>query len=321
MPDERDDIAGPASDVSVVVPVHNSEATIPVLVAALVETLEAHGGGFEILLVDDRSTDRSWEAISAASFADRRVTGIRLERNVGEQGAVLCGIDHSSSRVIVTIDDDLEQPPDAIPLLLAELDAGADLVYGDLGSTAHGLWRRASARAVKWSLAIALGSAHACSLSSYRALRAEVVERAGRPIGSRPSIDGWLSQGARLVASVPVSHQSRRAGSSGYAAFDLWVHASSLFTQYAGRPERVGWLAMVAAGGTLGVLVAGGVIAAVLGATVLPWAIGAAVAGVLVLAVFLLALALDHLVQIRSHLVGEEVYAVADTTRSRSPEG
>ena len=116
--------------ISVVTPVYNSEASIAELCRRLSEVLPRIATEYEIILVNDGSRDRSWETISELSSRFSTVRGLNLMRNYGQHNALLCGIRAAKYDVIVTMDDDLQHPPEEIPRLLEQLEQGFDVVYG-----------------------------------------------------------------------------------------------------------------------------------------------------------------------------------------------
>src|SRR3954451_18790022 len=144
-------MAGP---LSIVVPVYNSAGTLPALVDRIDGAVE---GEHEILLVNDGSADRSWAVIEELASARSGVRGLDLMRNYGQHNALLAGIRAARHPVVVTLDDDLQNPPEEIPKLLAALDAGADVVYGSAEEPGFGIWRRAATSVTKLALRGAIG--------------------------------------------------------------------------------------------------------------------------------------------------------------------
>ena len=128
-----------AESLSTVIPVYRSQAILPELYNELIAALTATGRVFEIIFVEDCGRDGSWEVIQDLARGDGRVRGIRLSRNYGQHNAVLCGIRAARNEVVVTMDDDLQHPPDQIPILLAKLDEGYDVVYGTAQTEQHGV--------------------------------------------------------------------------------------------------------------------------------------------------------------------------------------
>lgn len=120
-------------DLSVVIPIHNEQENIPLLYAELVETLEKTSLDFELLFVDDGSTDSSGEILEELTHADNRVRLVPLRRNFGQTAAMQAGFESAEGNILVTIDGDLQNDPADIPAMLAKLDQGYDLVHG---------WRR-----------------------------------------------------------------------------------------------------------------------------------------------------------------------------------
>ena len=135
--------------VSVVVPVYNSEQTLGPLAERLEPVLRGRGGAFELVLVNDGSRDGSWGVIDGLAAARPWVRGIDLMRNHGQHNALLCGIREARFDTVLTIDDDLQNPPEEIPVLLAKLDEGFDVVYGTPQKEQHGLWRDLASQITK----------------------------------------------------------------------------------------------------------------------------------------------------------------------------
>jgi polyisoprenyl-phosphate glycosyltransferase len=115
--------------ISVVVPAHDEQGAIPQLVERLRSVLDAAAEEWEVVLVDDGSTDETWEQMRQASAADARVRSLRLSRNFGHQAALTAGLSVASGDGVVTMDSDLQHPPEAIPDLLAMAEQGYDVVY------------------------------------------------------------------------------------------------------------------------------------------------------------------------------------------------
>lgn len=135
--------------VSVVVPVYNSEATMDELVARINDVLETAAGRFEIILVNDGSKDGSWEVISNLAGKMQHVRGVNLMHNYGQHNALLAGIQRAQYEIIVTIDDDLQNPPEEIPKLISRLNEGYDVVYGRPSQRSHSVWRNISSKILK----------------------------------------------------------------------------------------------------------------------------------------------------------------------------
>ncbi|MCP5540644.1 MAG: glycosyltransferase family 2 protein [Akkermansiaceae bacterium] len=136
----------PSPAISVVIPVYRAESIVGELVSRLVSTLESMETTFEILLVEDRGPDRSWEAILEAASADSRVKGIRLARNFGQHFALTAGLDHALGEHVVVMDCDLQDDPADIPALYAKALEGHDIVLGIKDERRHATYRNLLSR-------------------------------------------------------------------------------------------------------------------------------------------------------------------------------
>ncbi|MDX6511107.1 MAG: hypothetical protein QOE36_611 [Gaiellaceae bacterium] len=226
----------PSAAVSVVVPVLNGAATLDALVAA-VDTALRPVAAYEIVLVDDGSTDDSWARISALSAARTEVRGLRLRRNYGQHNALLAGIRAARNPVTVTLDADLQYPPEALPELLARLDDRCDVVYGTAGSRTEGFARRAAASVVRRLLARTMGVD--ATFSSLRAFRTELREGFADFHGPFVSVDVLLTWSTTRFASVPVTQRERRDGTSSYSLSRLVGLALTMLTGFSTKPLRL----------------------------------------------------------------------------------
>ncbi len=229
--------------ITVVVPVFRSEATLRDLHARLARTLEPITREFEIVMVEDSGGDESWSAITEIARADPRVRGIQLSRNFGQHNALLCGIRQARHDIIVTIDDDLQHPPEEIPKLLAKLAEGHDVVYGTPEREAHGLWRNVASRITKLALQNMLGAEVARRVSAFRAFRARLRDAFTAYQGPFVSIDVLLSWGTIRFSAVPVREEQREVGRSNYTFFKLVKHALNMATGFSTLPlQLASWI-------------------------------------------------------------------------------
>jgi glycosyltransferase involved in cell wall biosynthesis len=231
----------PRLAVSVVVPVYNGAAALPELVARLRAALAGRAPDAEILLVNDGSRDASWQAIAALAAEPRRprVRGIDLRRNYGQHNALLCGIRAAAGAVVVTLDDDLQHPPEEVPRLLDALSGDVDVVYGTPRGEQHGLLRDLASRATKLVLRGAMGPEIAGRVSAFRAFRAELRDAFAQYGNPYVSIDVLLSWATNRFAVVEVRHQPRREGRSGYTLRTLVRHALNMITGFSIGPLRL----------------------------------------------------------------------------------
>jgi undecaprenyl-phosphate 4-deoxy-4-formamido-L-arabinose transferase len=245
-----------APAVSVVIPVYNSELHLPVLVERLQPVLRANTAIFEVIFVEDGSRDSSWQVILDLSRRYSFINGIRLMRNYGQHNALLCGIRAARHEVIVTIDDDLQNPPEEIPALLNKLGQEYDVIYGTPREQQHGFLRDIASTVTKIALQSVMGAETARSVSAFRAFRTSLRDAFAQYQGPYASIDVLLTWGTKRFASVPVRHDARREGKSNYTFGSLLRHALNMMTGFSTVPLRVASLVGLLFTGFGGVLLA-----------------------------------------------------------------
>jgi glycosyltransferase involved in cell wall biosynthesis len=228
-----------AESLSVVIPVYRTEAVLPELYRQLVDSLEKIGAQFEIVFIEDCGGDRSWEVIEDLALRDARVRGLKMGRNYGQHNAVLCGIRAARNDIIVTMDDDLQHPPDQIGLLLAGLRGGCDVVYGVPQTEQHGLLRDIASRLTKLALQSTMGVENARNVSAFRAFRTTLRDAFENYRSPAVSIDVLLSWSTRAFGVVKVKHLRRFSGASNYTLGKLINYAFNLMTGFSTLPLRL----------------------------------------------------------------------------------
>jgi len=227
-------------ELSVVVPVFRSGSVLYELHFRLVNVFSTLGlDNYEIIFVEDGGGDNSWDVIQDIASRDRRVRGIRLSRNYGQHNALLCGIRTASGDVIVTMDDDLQHPPEEIPKLLKKLSEGYDVVYGSPQSLPHGFLRNIASTITKWALQSAMGAENAKNASAFRAFRTDIRKAFENYHSPLVCIDVLLSWGTTNFGSVKVAHHPRKAGVSGYTLRKLITHAVNMLTGFSVLPLQL----------------------------------------------------------------------------------
>lgn len=226
-------------NVSVVVPVYNSEDSLELLVERMQPVLEKHTASFELILVDDGSRDDSWRTAGELRRRHDWIRAIKLLRNYGQHSALLCGIRAARHEVIVTIDDDLQHPPEEIPALLAGIEEGFDVVYGVPKAEPHGLWRGFASQTTKLALKTAMGVEVAKNVSAFRAFRTRIRDAFADYHSALVSIDVLLTWGASRFDARRVRHDPRRHGSSNYTFRMLVTHAFNMITGFTTAPLQL----------------------------------------------------------------------------------
>lgn len=231
--------------ISVVVPVYRSARLLPALAQRLTAALEAEARPWEIILVDDASPDESYSVLRQLRSRDSRLRIVQLARNHGQQHATLCGLNYARGAEVVTIDDDLQNPPEEIRLLLARLREGHEAVIGRILNKKHGWWRNAGSRAHQYLAEKIIGKPSGLYLSSFRALSRAAVDRIVRYKGAHPHISALLLKSVppSAILNVEVSHAQRALGGSTYSLRKLLKTASFLLINHSYIPLRfmIGW--------------------------------------------------------------------------------
>jgi len=233
-------------DLSVVIPVYHGASTLPTLVPRLMTVLDQLGHSFEIILVDDGSKDGSWEVLRDlhAAYPDRVVV-VGLMRNYGQHNALMAGFRVTRGELVVTMDEDLQHPPEEVPKLIEAIEArGLDLVYGAYFEKRHSGWRNLGSTLINpfYRMVFRLP----VTLSAFRIIRRELLECIFSYSLNYTLIDGLLAWNTDRVGEVPVAHQPRGGGRSGYSLAKLVLCTQPLHQLFAhpaasrvtARPDR-----------------------------------------------------------------------------------
>ena len=228
-----------SAGLSVVIPVFNGESNCAELIGRLAKVLSVSAHPFEVLLVNDGSYDRSWAQISELAQEYPWVRGVDLMRNYGQHNALLCGIRDARFDVIVTMDDDLQNPPEEIPRLLDALTAEYDVVYGTPQHERHGLWRDVASQVTKLALQNAMGVEIARNVSAFRAFRTQLRDAFTEYHNPFVSIDVLLTWGTTRFTAIAVRQDPRQRGKSHYTFRKLLTHAINMLTGFSTLPLQL----------------------------------------------------------------------------------
>ena len=228
-----------ASSISIIVPVYNGEATLDQLTTRIKAVLAPVVEHFEIILVNDGSKDSSWEVITRLSEQNEIIRGLNLMQNYGQHNALLAGIQGAQYEIIVTIDDDLQHPPEEIPRLVSKLSEGYDVVYGRPAARRHSAWRNISSKILKSVIKIVLGAEMGAQSSAFRVFRTNLRNGFANFTDAQVSIDVLLSWSAARITHILVDHDERRVGKSGYTLRKLMLLAFNMLTGYSTLPLRI----------------------------------------------------------------------------------
>ena len=227
------------SSVSVVIPAYTSELSLPGLVDRLRPVLESVATDYELILVDDASRDGTWRVIEDLARSNPWIRGVHLMRNYGQHNALLCGIRLARYELIVTMDDDLQHPPEEIPKLLDKLSPAADVIYGTPSTQQHGLWRDLASQVTKIALQSAMGAPIARKAGAFRLFRTQLRDAFASYDGAYVSIDVLLTWGTTRFDAIEVRHEPRLLGTSNYTFRKLLVHSLNMITGFSIWPLQL----------------------------------------------------------------------------------
>jgi undecaprenyl-phosphate 4-deoxy-4-formamido-L-arabinose transferase len=229
--------------LSIVIPVYNGAKSIAGLVHAL-ETLEIEGG-HEIVLVNDGSPDDSL-AVCRRLLAEAKVpiALVNLARNFGEHNAIMTGLRHTRGAYVITMDDDLQNPPSEVKRLLEHARATAkDVVYTRYSVKQHAYWRNLGSRFANWVADVLMEKPKGLYLSSFRCMSAFLVEQVTRYEGPFPYVDGLIMQATQAIDTIEVEHLPRATGRSNYTLkrlVRLWLN---IFVNFSVMPLHLSTIA------------------------------------------------------------------------------
>ena len=243
----------PVPEISVVIPVFNEEDNLRELGERLVRTLTGMGRSFEIIFVDDGSTDGSWQLLTDLNGQyPQNIRALQFHRNFGQHQAIFAGFQASRGQVMVTLDADLQNPPEEIPRLVAKLDEGYDTVGGWRENRRDSIFRRLPSQLVNYVMSRVTGVKlrdYGCMLRAYRR---SVVDSINQCHESSSFIPALANLFAHRVAEIPVGHAERERGKSKYGIIKLLRLNFDLMTGFSNLPiHLVGFMGVTISPGAV----------------------------------------------------------------------
>ena len=225
------------SRYSVVVPVYNSEHTLEALHERLCAVFDqVLKQDFELILVDDGSKDGSYALMQRLHALDSRVSIVQLARNFGQPAAILCGFARVSGDFVITMDDDLQHRPESIPDMIRAMQENddVDVVLASYQHRKHNAFRRLGTRAAQIATSHMMGTPPDLDMTSFRLMRRFIVDAVLKEDVYHPQIGNLLLQVSNRIINVPVEHDERAYGKSGYSSrrlirdliFDVTTHSA-----------------------------------------------------------------------------------------------
>ena len=225
---------GPHTAFSVVVPVFNEKENLEPLHTRLVRVMGGLKRPYEIIYVDDGSSDGSFQILKNIQGKDKRTRVISFTRNFGQHPAIMAGLNAAAGEVIITLDADLQNPPEEIPKLIKKMTDGYEVVFGVFEGRKHSLFRRAGSWFAKWALARVL-PVNITGLSGFRAVKACAVDQLKSLNEKSKFLDGLLCWMGYKVGTVEVRHDERHSGKTKYTLSKLtglWLDMVISFTDF-----------------------------------------------------------------------------------------
>jgi len=201
---------------SVVIPVFNSSKLIGKVVEHTKKLFINNKLDYEILLINDGSKDESWDVIERIAKNDLKVTSINLLKNYGQHTAIYCGFEHSKGDYVITIDDDMQNPPEEIIKLIRKIDEGYDVVFGSFIQKQHTTFRNMGSFFIRWINKFIFHCPQNIIPTNFRIIRRDVVNRILQYQTAYPYITGLVLMFSNNIANVKVEHKKREIGKSNY---------------------------------------------------------------------------------------------------------
>jgi undecaprenyl-phosphate 4-deoxy-4-formamido-L-arabinose transferase len=219
--------------LSIVVPVYRSATCLPELARRARDHLARQFDSYELILVNDGSPDKSWDVIVQLTRENDFITGVNLRRNVGQDNAIMAGLNVAAGDVIVIMDDDLQHDPADISSLHERIQNGFDVVYARFERKRQALWKNLGSWFNDRFAIMTLGKPKNIYMSPYKAIRREVVDEIIKYTGPYPYVDGLIFTVTSNISEVPATHHTRFAGRGNYNLFrsiGVWLKLATGFS-------------------------------------------------------------------------------------------
>lgn len=220
------------NSISVVIPVYNSASSLQELCTRLTALLVIMAKEYEIILIDDGSQDKSVQQIKEILAKYKEVKLICLESNFGQQNAIMCGFRHAKGDYVITMDDDLQNPPEEIETLMKELEKGYDVVYGIPRVKQHSGARNLGSLMANFLFDVVCDKPRGVRVSSFRVLKRDIVEAVIEEKSSFVYISAATLKYTKNIGNVTVQHEARKHGNSNYNILKLLKLFYNIYLNY-----------------------------------------------------------------------------------------
>ena len=225
-------------DYSVVVPVFNAEATLRELAERIKAIFQVIDRSYELIFIDDESSDDSWQVLRQLKVAEPdTIKIIQLGRNFGQHNAIMCGFHFCRGEYVITLDDDLQNPPEEIPKLIEKMIDGYAVVYGIYGKKAHSPIKNFGSRMIGWYYRHVFKMNN--RISAFRLISSEIVVCIINYDKNFTYIDGLISWNTSSIGEATVKHSARIKGKSGYNISKILKLSFNMLTNFSAFPIRI----------------------------------------------------------------------------------
>lgn len=235
-------------EYSIVIPVYNSESTLVELTKRIKNVFCTLEKEYEIILVDDCSRDSSWQVMTKLRENDENIKIIRLLRNFGQHNTIVCGFNHATGKYVITLDDDIQHPPEEIPKLIDKISEGYSVVYGKYIEKKHSKVENFLSKKFQYLIHFILNIPNDIYLSSFVIYESKVTKNICRIKNSFPFLFALTvaSSPTNKISNVLVAHNERKVGKSNYSIFKYIKYSLNLVINYSSLPlELLGILGSI----------------------------------------------------------------------------
>lgn len=226
-------------ELSVVIPVYNSDKNLSNLIDQLILTLNKDYKNFEIILIDDESEDKSWNIIKDFCSKYSFVQGVQLRKNVGQHNAIFAGLKYADGDFIITMDDDGQNSSEDIKLLVDKVKGGFDAAYANYKIKKHSIFRRFGSFVNNLIASFLFNKPFNLVLTSFRCFSSDIKEDLLKNKSSSIYLDGLIFSSTRNISNVFVEHKNREFGNSTYTVYKLLSLWSQMATGFSILPLRI----------------------------------------------------------------------------------
>lgn len=224
-------------EYSVIIPVYSSAATLEELMKRLVKVFSEITLDYEIIMIEDCGGDNSWEIMKDLNRKYSKLKIIKLTTNYGQHNAIMCGFNNAGGNYIITLDDDLQNPPEEIPKLINEIKKGADVVYGIYETKKHSFFRNFGSNLIQCIYKKVFGLSN--NFTSFRIIRKNILDLVINYKRNFTFIDGLIASYTKRIGTVSVNHKQRKDGKSGYSISKLALLSLNMVTNFSILPLRL----------------------------------------------------------------------------------